>query len=274
MGASMSEFDAYLTGSKLYGDDFNLDQIADWFEDEKEGYANLGAIDRTEYNYVYHALNDYHCYRHLPNRLFEHALGFGSAYGDEMLPISNKLKKVTIVDPSNAFITSALTDVPVKYMKPNLEGRLDLEDKSVDLITCFGVLHHIPNVSFVVRELARVAKPGAYYLLREPIVSMGDWRNMRVGLTARERGIPLPILRDIFQSSGWTIARQQVLDFPLTNRLFSRVMPSGVFNSPAATRFDALMATAFAWNYRYHAVTPWHRFRPGGASFILIRSND
>lgn len=33
----------YLSGAKLYGDDFTIDEIEEWFADEAEGYANLGA---------------------------------------------------------------------------------------------------------------------------------------------------------------------------------------------------------------------------------------
>ncbi len=42
----------YLDGKKLYGDDFNLDEIKRWFEDEKEGYANLGAKNKERYRFI------------------------------------------------------------------------------------------------------------------------------------------------------------------------------------------------------------------------------
>ena len=31
----------YFDGEKLYGDDFNLEQISKWHQEEAEGYANL-----------------------------------------------------------------------------------------------------------------------------------------------------------------------------------------------------------------------------------------
>ena len=66
-----------------------------------------------------------------------------------------------------------------------------------DLIVCFGALHHIPNVSRIIGEFYRCSEKGGYVLMREPIISMGDWTKKRKGLTRRERGIPLKILRDI-----------------------------------------------------------------------------
>lgn len=42
----------YLNGHRLYGDDFAPEQIAAWFEQECEGYAGLGAADRTTYDWV------------------------------------------------------------------------------------------------------------------------------------------------------------------------------------------------------------------------------
>ena len=49
----MGEMDQYLSGKLLYGDDFTLEQINAWYEDEKEGYANLGANDSAKYFYEY-----------------------------------------------------------------------------------------------------------------------------------------------------------------------------------------------------------------------------
>ena len=38
-----SSLDIYLSGKKLYGDDFTYEEILDWYEDEKEGYSDLEA---------------------------------------------------------------------------------------------------------------------------------------------------------------------------------------------------------------------------------------
>ena len=41
----MDDIEEYLSGRTLYGDDFTPAQIRDWFADEQEGYATLGAAD-------------------------------------------------------------------------------------------------------------------------------------------------------------------------------------------------------------------------------------
>ena len=40
-----AELDVFFNGDQLYGDDFGPEEILAWVEDEKEGYANLGAGD-------------------------------------------------------------------------------------------------------------------------------------------------------------------------------------------------------------------------------------
>lgn len=36
----------YFNGEKLYGDDFSFDEIKTWYEEESEGYANLGSKNK------------------------------------------------------------------------------------------------------------------------------------------------------------------------------------------------------------------------------------
>lgn len=45
--------DQYFSGKELYGDNFTLEKIEKWYEDEKEGYANL-VSGYNEYHYGYH----------------------------------------------------------------------------------------------------------------------------------------------------------------------------------------------------------------------------
>ena len=265
----MNNIEVYLEGKLLYGDDFCESEIAEWYDDEREGYAELGAKNRASYKYVYHALNTYHGFRHLPEDSWLDVLGFGSAYGDELVPIINRVRNITIVDPSDSFVSESINGIPVRYIKPSPHGRLAVGDQAFDLITCFGVLHHIPNVSFVVNELARTLKPEGYMLIREPIVSMGDWRSPRRGLTKRERGIPLHILKNIVLSSGLSIVHQSLFAFPLTHRMF-RPLRADVYNSSIATRIDAYLSQSFAWNINYHPGNVFQRFRPT-AMFLVLR---
>lgn len=80
--------------------------------------------------------------------------------------------------------------------------RIELPDASVDRITCFEALHHVPNVAEVLREMARVLKPGGMAGFSEPgpthsraPQSQAEMRNYRV------------IENDVVVEDIWRIAR-------------------------------------------------------------------
>ena len=261
-----------LRGEQLYGDDFSPAAVAEWFDDEREAYADLGAKERTAYRYGYHALNIEHGYRHLPDRRFARVLSFGGAYGDELLPVLRRSDSVVISDPSDALGVSEIRGMPVRYTKPRMDGSIPFPDGSFDLLTCLGVLHHIPNVTAVIAEFYRCLAPGGYALVREPIISMGDWRKPRRGLTMRERGIPIAILRKTLREAGFTVVRETLCMFPLTYRL-RWFLKEPVFNYPSVVKFDRRMSAMFAWNLRYHAANFARKLRPASAFYVLTKSS-
>lgn len=260
----------YLHGQRLYGDDMSPEEIKAWYRDEEEGYADLGAADRTNYKYEYHAWNERHAFRHIPPGQVSHALGFGSAYGEEFLPIIDRIEKIAIVDPSGAFIQSSIGGVPATYVKPDPQGVLPFASDSFDVITCFGVLHHIPNVTAVVCELSRVLRNDGCLLLREPIVSMGDWRHSRVGLTKNERGIPLNMLRSIMSKANLKIEYEALVGFPVVEK-GGKLLKQAPYNSRAAVRIDHVASKLFAWNVNYHATSILQKLRPTGAALVLSK---
>ena len=262
------DIEIYFSGEKLYGDDFNESQIADWFRDEEEGYASLGAHDRTSYRYVYHALNSIHGFRHLENRHFRHALGFGSAYGEEFKPITRSIEHITIVDSSDSFKVSVIDGVPVFYVKASSSGDLPFPDNTFDLLTCFGVLHHIPNVTHVVREFYRCLEPNGIALIREPITSMGDWRHPRPGLTRRERGIPYHLFNQIIQRAGFNIEKVSLCVFPVTTRIW-KLFGKPAYSSYIATLLDSFLSKVFSWNRSYHRTSLVSKFAPAAAYYVL-----
>ena len=267
----MREVDVYLSGDVIYGDDFDADDIKAWFLDEVEGYAGLCEKSVESYSYSYHALNRRLGFRHLPDCRFSNVLGFGSACGDELLPIIERVDRVTIVDASDTLVRQELCGKPARYIKALASGDLPLPTETFDLITCLGVLHHIPNVSHVISELSRVLTPGGHMLLREPIVSMGDWRRPRSGLTRRERGIPLRLLLDTVKEDGLEVLASSLCAFPITPRLF-RGWRNDPYNSTAAVTIDALLSRLFAWNVNYHPTHPIQRLRPTSVYLVLRKA--
>ena len=258
----------FFSGNELYGDDFTQPEIDAWFADEEHGYADLYGADRSTHSYEYGALNERHGYSLLPaGRRFKHALGFGSNFGDELLPVLERVERISLLDASDRYVVGKLGDRPVAYVMAQPSGRIALDDSSVDLITCFGVLHHIPNVTAVLREFARVLAIDGVLMVREPTTSMGDWRVPRRGLTRRERGIPRKLLEAGVTSAGLHIVRSSVCYFPPWVRLCEK---SGKFPFTRrwATHIDAMLARAFEFNDRYHRVGLASRFAP--ASLFVV----
>jgi SAM-dependent methyltransferase len=271
---SDTEFEAtYLSGERLYGDDFGADEIARWYADEAEGYADLGAAERPTF-YEYTALNDRHAFRHLKSRMFRHALGFGSAYGLEFLPIVDRVERLTIVEPSIKLRSAEIGGLVPDYVTPDPSGLLPFGDATFDLITCFGVLHHIPNVSTVLSELRRVLSPDGFLALRETITSMGDWRRPRgPGLTARERGIPIRLFDDMIRGAGLQVDRRGFCMHPATRVVVHALRIDPAFNSRLVVAFDSTVSGIDALRgVRYHSRTRVQKIRPTSVFYLIERS--
>lgn len=260
-----------LRGERLYGDDFNAEQIARWYVDEEEGYANLGAKDEKSYRYYYHAMNRFFGYGHLPaERRFARALGVGSAYGDEFEPIAPRVGRFTILEPSKQMRRDSVYGRPAEWVPPQPSGDMPFESNTFDLITCLAVLHHVPNVTHVVGEIGRVLRPGGFALIHEPVTSMGDWRRPRGGLTKHERGIPPKVLAAAIERAGLKVVKKTLHSFrPWT--VLAAKMGFEVYNVGWVTRVDQVLSVFFAWNTRYHPTNILHRFRPVCEYYVLTK---
>lgn len=270
MGIAICNQPDFLLGRKLYGDDFAAQELADWYADEREGYAQLEAGESVQYQYAFHALNRYHGYRHLRRPVFRHALALGGAYGDELVPILPRVRQLTILEPSMAFARDSLHGVLCTYVRPDPSGRMPFRDSTFDLVTCLGVLHHIANVTAVMRELYRCTEPGGCLLVREPVISLGDWSSPRPGLTKRERGIPLRIFRETIASIGFMVDRASFCFFSPLMRLCKWV-GLAPYNSRLLTWVDAALSALFGWNLRYHRTRWHHKMAPGSVFFVLAK---
>jgi SAM-dependent methyltransferase len=260
----------YFAGRKLRGDDLSSDEAERWLANQQEAYADLGAKDRSSYRYGYHALDILHGYRHLPAGRFERVLGIGSAYGDEFAPIKDRIGELVIVDPSDAFAADRVLGIPARYIKPRGDGRLDLPDASFDLITCFAVLQHIPKVTPVLHEMYRCLRPGGRVLIRDAIISLGDWRHPRPGVTPEQRGIPLPLFRERIAGAGFTVLKETKCMFALTSRL-NRLTGASAYNSRWITRADRMACALFGWNTRYHRVRMHEKLGPWSVYYVLTK---
>lgn len=256
-----------ISGDALYGDDFDAESISRWFEAEEHEHYDMAHRD---YVYPYHSLNVHYAYKGLAGKRFERLLALGCARGDEILPIADQIDEIVAVEPAKAWWSDRIGNTPARFIMPRPDAKIELADRSVDLITCFGVLHHIPNVSTVLRELARVAKPNAIFALREPSHSMGDFRVHRPGLTRNERGISPKWLLKHAQAAGWAVESAVHHDIGALTRLMDRLGISRNEN-PSLVYLDRLLAFLTQWNYRYWRTSVWHKVAPNSMSYLLRR---
>ena len=268
--------DECLTGQRLYGDDFGTAEIANWYKDEENAYfeqatANKPESPNSDYPYEYTAFNRLHGGRSLAKRRFGTCVVLGCANGQDVKPLAGQVDKFVALEPAEKWWRTEIGGTPAKYLKPAITGDIPLPDGCADLAIAFGVLHHIPNVSHVVGELARVLKPGATFILREPVISMGDWRRPRPGLTKHERGIPPKLLQSILTTHGFYITKATPVMVPLIPRFARLLGIRHAYNSSWLVRLDASLSRLLWRNFRYHRVALIHKFAPTSMFIVATR---
>lgn len=264
--------DAQLYGEELYGDQFTDEQVERWFADEADAYFRMSGESQAPDNYGYRELNRQALFRHIPNsRRFDHALGFGSGFGTELVPLASQIDRLTIIESSEGYGRDPALVMPSSVVRARPNGDLPLGVASVDLVTCFNVLHHIPNVAHVLGEFARVLRRGGLLLVSEPVTSMGgNWGKSRRGLTPHERGIPAAYLRDRLRMLGFVIEQERFTVFPPILKLW-RLGPAP-YNSRILTSLDYVLCRALARRVRYHAVNRWQKLRPTELMILARRA--
>lgn len=258
----------------LYGDDFTPEQIGQWYEDEQEAFTDMYIrSNQDNYQYPYRALDVFHGFRYLPNAPIGHALGIGSATGSEFIPIIDRIEQITILEPSDLYRKwDNIRGVPAQWIEPEVSGDIIFDANTFDLITCFSVLHHIPNVSHVLFECVRVLKSGGFLLLREPVISMGDWRTPRPGLTKRERGIPRSYFHRVIFNNGLEVIYEAPCNFPVVEIVSNTFFHITPYNYRVLTWIDAVLSKMFAWNYHYHRTNIYQKFAPRSMCFVLRKT--
>ena len=266
-----------ISGRSLYGDNFSSDQIREWYDGEVTGYFDLQSGHNKvtdaddKYDYGYDALNQFHAIGRLRDRQFDTCLALGCAWGDDIAPLAPAVRRFIAIEPAEKWWHNDIGGKPAAYMRPSPIGDIELDSATVDLATSFGVLHHIPNVSHVVGEIARVLKPGGLFILREPISSMGDWRKPRAGLTANERGLPIEWFEALARTTGFNILARHACMFGPLSTISKRLGISLPFANMPIVKLDWLISEAFRWNARYWRDTFAKKLAPSSAFWILQR---
>lgn len=259
----------YFSGAELIGEDFTPAQLARWYEEEAEAYQNLGYQD--EQFYPYDAINSLCGYDHLGAIDPAAVVGIGSAHGREFSPIASRIRELTIIESDTRYWKPKVCGVPATYRAPGPNGELPVASASADLLTCFGVLHHVARVSEALSEVSRVLKPGGIALIREPIVSMGDWRQPRPGLTKNERGIPVDLFRSMLAATGLQIVEERLCGFAPLRKAVHRLTCRNMWSSAALTRLD-LALSQLRRTVPYHPNSFFDRVAPSSVFYRLTRT--
>jgi SAM-dependent methyltransferase len=267
--------DDQLSGKWLYGDDFSPDQIKEWYDQEKDAFYNImkdyyrvvGRDDR--YEYEYDALNHLHAFSLLLRRRFTCCVALGCAAGDDVAPLAPVVDRFFAIEPTEKWWRPEIGGKPARYVKPSILGDIDLADESADLATSLSVLHHIPNVSHVVGEIARVLRPGGLFVVREPISWMGDWRGPRPGITVNERGMPLGWFETMVGEVGFTIIRRRLCVLGPLTVILRRLGISRPYAVMPITLIDWLLSEALRGNVSYRRDRIAKKIAPGCAFWLL-----
>lgn len=253
----------------VYRDEYSFKEIQEWYDSEAEGYASMYGEQTLQCGYRFHKINQKYAFSKLHDQKeLGHALGFGASWGFEFEPICDRLKSITIVEVSDNTVSESIGGITPLYVKPTMEGNLIFEDDTFDLITCFDVLHHIPNVSYVFSELSRVLSSDGYLLIREPIQSMGDWRQKRPGLTPNERGIPRSNFKKMIEENNLRVVSESYF-FSMTSYL-ERSFPSFDFcKSRSYLELDRWISKFLLWNWHYHPQNKLQRICPHSVCYVL-----
>jgi len=264
----------HFCGQALYGNDFGFDDLRRWYREEEDAYANIESSDLAGGQYSYAGVNNWYAWRFIraQGRRFSHCVALGGARGDDVAPLAPLVDHFTVIEPFRGFWTDQIAGKPATYLAPEISGEIALPTGSVDLMTSLGTLHHIANVSFVVREIGRVLAPGGFFVLREPIHSMGDWRRPRDGKTRNERGIPVHLMKAWLAAAHLELVRTRYCIFAPLERLRRTSFGRNLWNYRGALPLDQLLSAAFSWNNKYLRNNFFEKIAPGAAYMIARRT--
>jgi len=128
--------------------------------------------------------------RLLAGKHFKHAVDVGGGYGRLCLLLENYADHVTLAEPSKQQLDLAeifLKDHPEVDRKLVQADDLKLKTGSVDLLTMIRVMHHLPDPSNELAEIARVLSKDGY-----AIVEVANYTHARNRLKHLVKGKKMP----------------------------------------------------------------------------------
>ncbi|MCX4028807.1 class I SAM-dependent methyltransferase [Endozoicomonas sp. SM1973] len=263
-------------GTCLVGDNFNDDQLKCWFLQEKEAFfegdAGNSEIDPW-YEYM-HYVNECLGFEHIikTKMNLDSILVLGPGAGKEIEKFSKLYKNCTLnfLEASENFqkiLQKRFHGSNIIF--PKITGDIELDDNTQNLVCAFSVLHHIPNVSKVIEEVARVVKIGGYFLVREPCSSMGDWRYPR-SATPNERGISRNMMVNITKQTGFILDKRPIpIIFEPLNKVLKKTIGFRMLPYPMLYKIDRIFSWLISYNDHYWRDSWYKKIGPSSYFYIF-----
>lgn len=269
------------SGNVLAGDDLDADQLRLWFAQEQEAFyeddAGNSDVDPwyAHMRRVNHRLGFDLIEPHLPRQGAIFMVGPGSGVELDEFARAHPSWVPHFLEASQNFRRTLLAKWPRSVIvEPETSGRIALPSDSQDVVCAFSVLHHIPNVSFVLTELGRVTRPGGFLLVREPCSSMGDWRYPR-STTPNERGISRHLLLSMARRAGFVVWRRPIpILFEPINRVLKKTIGFAGLPFGLVHGFDSVVSGVLALNDHYWRDSFYKKLGPSSYFYVLRKSAE
>lgn len=263
-------------GEHLAGDDFKKKQLQKWYNQEEEAYyeseVSTGAIDPW-YSYMRYINSKYFfssIYSTKGKILF-----IGVADGEEAIDFIKKHQNwsISFLESSPSFIKILKKRFPkARIYRANILGNFPILNKSYDVVCAFSVLHHIANVSHIIREISRILKTNGKLFVREPCSSMGDWRFER-SATPNERGIPKKwMLKKTRLNRLYPYKAPLPIIFEPINKFLVKFSGYKYISNKIIFIFDRIISKILSYNDHYWRDTFFKKFGP--SSYIYFFKKD
>lgn len=136
---------------------------ADQYNDPQHNYLHYW--DNRQYE---HQSEEIAIRRLLKGKKLETAVDLGGGYGRLSKLLTDFAKKVVLIEPSRKQLDIAamyLKDTPQVKMVLGQADDVQLKDGSADLVTMIRVMHHLPDPSKELSEIARILSKDGYLIL-------------------------------------------------------------------------------------------------------------
>jgi len=147
---------------------------ADYYNDPEYNYKDYW--EGREYE---HAAEKMAIQRLLEGKHFRHAVDIGGGYGRLSVVLGQFADKVTLAEPSSQQLELAeeyLEDYPEIERVQMQADDLRFADGSIDLVAFVRVMHHLPDPSAEIAEIARVLSPDGFAVIEAAKYSHGRHR--------------------------------------------------------------------------------------------------